>query len=117
MGASNPKAKNRNSWRGSNLLGEILTEVREELSSTTSTITGASLCVKKQTVSPSSPQATVADEKFTFFFGRDSLYSQWHPSDFTVDGVEFNCAVQYQMYQKAGQLLSLAHAQRVGGIL
>ena len=31
LGASNPKARNRWQWRGRNLLGEILTEVREEL--------------------------------------------------------------------------------------
>ncbi|PVD23800.1 hypothetical protein C0Q70_17074 [Pomacea canaliculata] len=29
--ASNPKAKDRRQWRGKNLLGHILTEVREEL--------------------------------------------------------------------------------------
>ena len=31
LGASNPKARNRSQWRGRNLLGEILTEVRAEL--------------------------------------------------------------------------------------
>ncbi|XP_054764016.1 N-glycosidase YbiA-like [Lytechinus pictus] len=32
MGKDNPNAKNKNKWRGQNLLGYILTEVREELS-------------------------------------------------------------------------------------
>ncbi|KAL8583798.1 hypothetical protein ACOMHN_036433 [Nucella lapillus] len=31
LGASNPKARDRSCWRGRNLLGQILTEVREEL--------------------------------------------------------------------------------------
>ena len=31
LGAFNPKARNRSQWRGRNLLGQILTEVREEL--------------------------------------------------------------------------------------
>lgn len=31
MAASNPKASNRKTWRGRNLLGEILTQVREEI--------------------------------------------------------------------------------------
>lgn len=31
MGASNPKAKDPSQWRGKNLLGNILTEIREDL--------------------------------------------------------------------------------------
>ncbi|KAK7468172.1 hypothetical protein BaRGS_00036585 [Batillaria attramentaria] len=31
LGASNPKARDRKQWRGKNLLGQILTEVRDEL--------------------------------------------------------------------------------------
>ncbi|XP_076462786.1 protein irg-1-like [Babylonia areolata] len=31
LGASNPKARDRSQWRGRNLLGQILTEVREQL--------------------------------------------------------------------------------------
>ena len=40
-------------------------------------------------------------ERFTFFFGRDSPFSQWHPAKFDVDGVTYNCAEQYMMHQKA----------------
>ena len=40
-------------------------------------------------------------EKFTFFFGKDSPFSQWHPAKFEVDGVTYNCAEQYMMHQKA----------------
>jgi predicted NAD-dependent protein-ADP-ribosyltransferase YbiA (DUF1768 family) len=42
-------------------------------------------------------------EKFTFFFGRDCVFSQWYPAEFEVDGVEYNCAEQYMMHQKAGE--------------
>lgn len=41
-------------------------------------------------------------EKFTFFFGAESPFIQWHPAVFTLDGVEYNCAEQYMMSQKAG---------------
>ena len=33
LGAKNPKARDRKQWRGKNKLGQILTEVREELMS------------------------------------------------------------------------------------
>ena len=42
-------------------------------------------------------------ERFTFFFRKGSPFSQWHPVEFTVDGVEFNCAEQFMMYQKASK--------------
>ena len=40
-------------------------------------------------------------EKFTFFFGKDSPFSQWHPAQFKVDTITYNCAEQYMMHQKA----------------
>ena len=40
-------------------------------------------------------------ETFTFFFGKDSPFSQWHPAEFEVEGVTYNCAEQYMMHQKA----------------
>lgn len=46
------------------------------------------------------------DEKFTFFFGAESPFSQWHSAVFEVDGVEYNCAEQYMMHQKAGKYIS-----------
>ena len=45
-------------------------------------------------------------ERFTFFFGAASPFSQWHSAVFSVDGVEYNCAEQYMMHQKAGQSLN-----------
>ena len=44
-----------------------------------------------------------ANEEFTFFWQRASPFSQWHKSIFTVDGITFDCAEQYMMYQKAGE--------------
>ena len=36
---------------------------------------------------------------FVLFWG--GTYSQWFPSDFTIDGVEYNTAEQYMMAKKA----------------
>jgi len=38
-------------------------------------------------------------EKFTPFYG--GVFSQWHRSPLVVNGVEYNCAEQYMMAQKA----------------
>lgn len=38
-------------------------------------------------------------DKFIFFWG--GTYSQWCPSHFNIDGVEYNCAEQYMMAKKA----------------
>lgn len=45
--------------------------------------------------------ASAATCKFTFFWRKDSPFSQWHPAEFTVNEVEYNCAEQYMMHQKA----------------
>ena len=38
-------------------------------------------------------------DKFIFFWG--GTFSQWCPSPFTIDGVEYNCNEQYMMAKKA----------------
>lgn len=38
-------------------------------------------------------------DKFVFFWG--GTYSQWCPSPFTIDGIEYNCTEQYMMAKKA----------------
>ncbi|MCG7384480.1 NADAR family protein [Paenibacillus sp. ACRRY] len=40
-------------------------------------------------------------EKFTFFWRTASPFSQWHPADFTVNGISYTSAEQYMMHQKA----------------
>ncbi len=40
--------------------------------------------------------------EFTFFWQSGSPFSNWYqPSDFTVDGVTYNCSEQYMMHMKA----------------
>ena len=51
-----------------------------------------------------------SDEKFSLFFDRDCVFSQWYSAEFKVNGVDYNCAEQYMMHQKAGEFLS-THAQ------
>lgn len=41
----------------------------------------------------------MAREDFTLFWGGE--FSQWYPSDFTIDKVSYNCAEQYMMHKKA----------------
>lgn len=38
---------------------------------------------------------------FEFFWGTSHPFSQWHPAEFVIDGITFNCAEQYMMYRKA----------------
>lgn len=40
-------------------------------------------------------------EKFVFFWESFSPFSQWHVKTFTVDGITFNTAEKWMMYQKA----------------
>lgn len=41
----------------------------------------------------------VVTDKYVFFW--NGIYSQWLLSNFTIDGVTFNCCEQYMMYKKA----------------
>ena len=45
----------------------------------------------------------MASERYTFFFNMHSTFSQWHPAKFSIKGLEFNCAEQFHMYNKAGE--------------
>jgi 2-aminomuconate deaminase len=38
---------------------------------------------------------------YTFFYSIKKPFSQWYPADFEIDGIMYNCANQYMMYQKA----------------
>ncbi len=42
-------------------------------------------------------------EVFTFFYGTQTPFSQFHPAQFEVKGQQYNCAEQYMMHQKAGE--------------
>ena len=39
--------------------------------------------------------------KVELFWGTSDIYSQFHPSTFTLNGIEYNCCEQYMMHQKA----------------
>ena len=39
-------------------------------------------------------------DKYVLFW-KQTCFSQWYPSNFTVDGVEYNCCEQYMMAEKA----------------
>ncbi|MFN0202346.1 MAG: NADAR family protein [Bacteroidia bacterium] len=41
------------------------------------------------------------EEKFTFFYHTSSPFSNWHPCEFEVEDIVFNCSEQYMMYGKA----------------
>ena len=45
-----------------------------------------------------------AQQKFEFFWRKESGFSQWHNSSFEVDGHTYTCAEQFMMHQKAGGL-------------
>jgi ribA/ribD-fused uncharacterized protein len=38
-------------------------------------------------------------DKYVFFWG--GVCSQWHASEFEIDGQKYTCAEQYMMYKKA----------------
>ena len=38
-------------------------------------------------------------DKYVFFW--NGVFSQWYPSNFVIEGVEYNCCEQYMMAQKA----------------
>ena len=43
----------------------------------------------------------ILNEEYYFFYETKHPFSQWHKSEFIVDGVKFNSAEQYMMYGKA----------------
>ncbi|MDM5279559.1 NADAR family protein [Paenibacillus silvae] len=52
-------------------------------------------------------------EKFTFFWHTASPFSQWHPADFIVNGLQYTSAEQYMMHQKALLFGDLKIAERI----
>lgn len=40
-------------------------------------------------------------DKHVFFWATQEVFSNWHPSTFTIDREEFNCAEQFMMYMKS----------------
>ena len=48
-----------------------------------------------------------AEEKYCFFWKKDSPYSQFYSCIFEVDGQRYCCAEQYMMHQKACKLFTV----------
>ena len=86
--SSHDDAKDRTKWRGKNLLGYALTDVRQHL---------MDLGPKKV----QHPNPADYPTKYTFFWRSESKFSQWHPAEFEIDEIKYNCAEQYMMHQKA----------------
>ena len=38
---------------------------------------------------------------FTFFWSKNSPFSQFYPTNFVIDNIKYNCAEQYMMHKKA----------------
>lgn len=49
--------------------------------------------------------------KYTYFWS--GYFSQWYPSEFTIDGIKFCTAEQYMMYRKATLFGDTAIAEQV----
>jgi len=56
---------------------------------------------------------SASEEKFTLFWDRDSPFSQHHPRIFTVNDVQYNCAEQYMMHQKALRFGDTVSAEQI----
>lgn len=51
--------------------------------------------------------------EFVFFFGIGHPLSQWHPCQFTVNGITFSCAEQFMMHAKARHFGDLEIASKI----
>ena len=76
--ASNPKAHNRATWRGANLLGKILTEVREELMK------------KTEAVEDDTNQSNSVGQ-----CDSSTLFTNWCRGKFQLEKAEFSCVEQF----------------------
>lgn len=52
-------------------------------------------------------------DRFTFFFTKADVFSNWHPAWFTLRGIRFNCVEQAMMYAKAVEFGDQATAQKI----
>ncbi|EBS4516769.1 DUF1768 domain-containing protein [Salmonella enterica subsp. enterica serovar Braenderup] len=50
---------------------------------------------------------------FLFFWVTEDYMSNWHKSEFVLNGIKFNCAEQYMMYSKAMVFGDTYHAQKI----
>ncbi len=50
-------------------------------------------------------------KRYKFFWS--GIFSNWYPSKFIVDGIEFNCGEQYMMYMKAMRFGDIETAREI----
>lgn len=50
-------------------------------------------------------------DKYVFFW--NGIFSNWYPSKFEVDGLNFNCGEQYMMYSKAMLFGDMEAAEKI----
>ena len=65
-------------------------------------------CTDQDKISSVSLSASSTDEKFTYFFGKDSPFSQGYPANFNVDNTNYNSAGQFMMHKKASKIPHLS---------
>ncbi|KAK3097614.1 hypothetical protein FSP39_011425 [Pinctada imbricata] len=46
-------------------------------------------------------ETSMNGEEYEFFWGNNSVFSQWYRCVMIIDGIRYSCAEQYMMYQKA----------------
>ena len=56
---------------------------------------------------PNADDTNKYPEVYTFFWQKESPFSQWHPSKFVADDILYNCAEQYMMHQKACKIYDI----------
>jgi len=113
----------RETWLGHNRLGQILTDLRDDVfreSHTTATIIVTSKTIPAQVQEPEQVEKHTQEqeqevitvqsdtfytpptkEQFTFFNGINSIYHQEYIAIFTVSGFLYNCVEQFRQHRKA----------------
>lgn len=54
-------------------------------------------------------QSPDGSESFVFFYGPNTVFSNFYPSKFVLNDTEFSCGEQYFHYAKAGKLVLVWH--------
>jgi len=114
---SDPRIQQRETWLGQNKLGQVLTELRDEIFlefKTLATINFSSTPTQKveqkqeqehelDLIGPeyTTKPSHATKERFTFFNGVKSIYHVNYIAYFTIASVTYNCVQQHRQYSKA----------------